>query len=222
MSENTENTKNENVGKNVWKGKPFEEVLAAANQGDAAALFELGYWYEFGEEDEKDGAPQKDENKARESYEKAALLGYRDAQYETGRCYMNGTGVAEEDYDTAIRWFHLALDQGDEDSYTAIGNCYEEKGDQKTALTWFEEGAKRGNLYAQRREATFYRNGWGVKKDLDKALERYQAIKAAGRINVDDEIKEIWKEQGRCARCGGKFKGLFSKVCSACGWKKDY
>lgn len=42
------------------------------------------------------------------------------------------------------------------------------------------------------------------------------------------EAHEIWdrkrqyKAQGLCQNCGGKFKGLFSKVCTQCENKKDY
>lgn len=36
------------------------------------------------------------------------------------------------------------------------------------------------------------------------------------------EEKLQWIRQGRCAFCGGEFKGLFSKVCRECGKAKDY
>lgn len=36
------------------------------------------------------------------------------------------------------------------------------------------------------------------------------------------EEKLQWIREGRCAFCGGEFKGLFSKVCRECGKAKDY
>ena len=36
------------------------------------------------------------------------------------------------------------------------------------------------------------------------------------------EEKLQWIRQGRCAFCGGEFKGLFSKVCRECGKVKNY
>ena len=36
------------------------------------------------------------------------------------------------------------------------------------------------------------------------------------------EDKLQWIRQGRCAYCGGEFKGLFSKVCRKCGKAKNY
>lgn len=36
------------------------------------------------------------------------------------------------------------------------------------------------------------------------------------------EEKLQWIRQGRCAFCGGEFKGLFSKVCRECGKAKNY
>ena len=32
----------------------------------------------------------------------------------------------------------------------------------------------------------------------------------------------LWIKQGRCAYCGGEFKGIFSKSCRVCGKAKDY
>ena len=36
----------------------------------------------------------------------------------------------------------------------------------------------------------------------------------------EDTIR--WISQGRCAFCGGEFKGIFSKVCKSCGKAKNY
>lgn len=36
------------------------------------------------------------------------------------------------------------------------------------------------------------------------------------------EDKLQWIRRGRCAYCGGEFKGLFSKVCRECGKAKNY
>ena len=32
----------------------------------------------------------------------------------------------------------------------------------------------------------------------------------------------LWRAQKVCQYCGGKFKGLFKKVCTCCGTQKDY
>lgn len=38
----------------------------------------------------------------------------------------------------------------------------------------------------------------------------------------NEAMKQIYRIEGRCQHCGGKFKGLITQVCSECGQKKDY
>ncbi len=56
-------------------------------------------------------------------------------------------------------------------------------------------------------DGTFYYNDyWHYKSSFDKYNVRYPN----------------YEEKGKCARCGGDFKGVFNKVCSNCGNPKDY
>ena len=92
----------------------FEEAVAAyergdyaaayrgfrvhAEQGGAAAQFNLGLMYHHGK-----GVPQ-DYAEAVKWYRRAAEQGYPDAQYNLGFLYGNGKGVPQ-DYAEAVKWF---------------------------------------------------------------------------------------------------------------------
>lgn len=82
---------------------------------------------------------------------------------------------------------------------------------------------------------------WKSKFDaMVKAVKDERAAKEAGLSSVESKLasgfgkygnnssggtqeeKLQWIKQGRCAFCGGEFKGLFSKVCRECGKAKNY
>ena len=77
----------------------------AAEQGDAAAQFNLGICYDFGE------GVEQDMQKAVEWYTKAAEQGNAKAQFNLGGCYKDGEGV-EQDKQKAVEWYTKAAEQG--------------------------------------------------------------------------------------------------------------
>ena len=70
--------------------EPLDEVLAKADQGYAAAQFNLGVRYDEGE-----GVPQDDEEAVR-WYRLAADQGDADAQFNLGTMYAEGQGVPQD------------------------------------------------------------------------------------------------------------------------------
>ena len=78
----------------------------AANQGDAAAQFNLGLMYDNGQ-----GVAQNDQQAAA-WYQKAANQGHAKAQYNLGVMYFNGQGVARN-YRRAAAWYKKVLAQPD-------------------------------------------------------------------------------------------------------------
>ncbi|MBI5686400.1 MAG: sel1 repeat family protein [Verrucomicrobia bacterium] len=77
----------------------------AAEQGDAAAQYNLGWRYADGR-----GVPT-DKTEAVKWYRKAAEQNHPDAQAHLGYCYYTGTGV-EKDWAEAYKWEDLARAQG--------------------------------------------------------------------------------------------------------------
>lgn len=108
---------------------PFEDGVAAykrgdyaaalrfwrplAEQGDAAAQFNLGLTY---------GLAQ-DYAEAVKWYRKAAEQGYAQAQHNLGAIYDNGSGVPQN-YAEAVKWYRRAADQGHASAQKELGNMY--------------------------------------------------------------------------------------------------
>lgn len=76
-----------------------------AEQGQAAAQYNLGIMYEYGR-----GVRQNDVEAAK-WYRKASAQGMSIAQYKLGVMYDNGWGVPPSDTD-AVRWYSDAAEQG--------------------------------------------------------------------------------------------------------------
>ena len=89
----------------------------AADQGSAAAQFNLGVLYENGQ-----GVTQN-YIEAVGYYRLAAVQGLAQAQFNLGSMYSEGLGVAR-DYAEAVRWYRLAADQGFASARYNLGNQY--------------------------------------------------------------------------------------------------
>ena len=91
----------------VWAGDvpDFQETLQAAEQGHAAAQYNLGVMYAHGL-----GVRQHDAQ-AVQWYRKAAEQGDAKAQYNLGAMYANGQRI-RQNYKIAKEWFGKACDNG--------------------------------------------------------------------------------------------------------------
>ena len=98
--------------------RDVNELRARAQQGDAAAQFNLGRLYVTGT-----GVPQDDAQAAR-WYRLAADQGHAGAQHTLGFKYDNGMGVPEDDAE-AVRWYRLAAEQGHWEAQFRLGRMYE-------------------------------------------------------------------------------------------------
>jgi TPR repeat protein len=113
-----------------------------AEQGDAAAQYNLGAYYAFGHD-----VPQ-DDKEAVKWWRLAAEQGYAAAQGMMGFCYAKGESVPQ-DYKEAMKWLRLAAGQGHAEAQFNLGGCYV-KGqgipiDYTQALAWFSLAAAQGH-----------------------------------------------------------------------------
>ena len=86
--------------------KALRLIRPLANDGDAAAQYNLGLMYMTGHGVEQDNAA------AATWFRKAAEQGYALAQSNLGTLYLYGRGVAQ-DHAEAMIWFRKAANQGD-------------------------------------------------------------------------------------------------------------
>ena len=98
--------------------KALEMFAAAAEQGNAKAMNNLGVYYDNGR-----GVAQ-DYAKAVEWYTKAAELGEAQAMSNLGVCYEHGNGVPQ-DYAKAVEWYTKAAELGNTYAMNNLANCYE-------------------------------------------------------------------------------------------------
>ena len=129
----------------------LREWRPLAEQGDAAAQFNLGVMYANGQ-----GVPQ-DDAEAMKWYRLAAAQGIAAAQYDLGVMYHSGQGVPQDDAE-AVKWYRLAAAQSYAKAQSNLGFMYG-KGqgvpqDFIAAHMWFNiSGANGDSQAAAKRDA---------------------------------------------------------------------
>ena len=146
----------------------FNDMLKAAQKGDANAQGYIGYCYLNG-----DGVP-KNEKLAFEWTTKSAVQGNSAAQHILGWMFYSGTGTPQN-YLKAFEWFTKAAEQGSADGQYAIGNMliYAEgvARNEKQGFEWMKKAAMNGCVDAQSHLGELYYNGLATSKDLSKSFE---------------------------------------------------
>ena len=113
---------------------------------------------------------------------KVAKQGYLKAQVCLGWYYD-----VKFNYSEAVKWYTLAMKQGDLSAYNKLVFYYEygNSGVEKNiyeAIRLCREAAKKGSIEAQDKLAKFYKEGKGVVKNYDEAINWYtKAAKQKGR-----------------------------------------
>ena len=152
-----------------------------AEQGDAAAQYNLGGLYQSGQ-----GVPQ-DYAEALKWYGKSADQGSADAQNSVGFFYSNGLGVAH-DYAEALKWFRKAAEQGNAAAQNNLGGLYQNgqgvPQDYAEALKWYRKAADQGFADGQNNLGFMYTNGLGVPKDHAEAAKWYKKADQGATIRM--------------------------------------
>jgi TPR repeat protein len=194
----------------------------AANDGNAAAQFSIGFMYENGL-----GA-DLDYNEAMRWYREAATRGNIAAFMNIGDMYIRGEG-RKQDYPEGLGWYQKAAERGYSPAYYAIG-YYHENGqgvpqDDAEALSWYQKAAELDNASAKDKVGYFYENGKSVKQDYVSALHWYQeAAKqnnsrskyhigifyALGRAGLPNDMGQAhaWIEEARAGNVVDAFQWL--------------
>ena len=91
---------------------------------------------------------------------------------------LGNEAAQKEDYETAIRYFQMAADQGNSAAQANLGVFYVngigvEQSSEKAA-EYFRLAAEQGQAIAQTNLGVMYATGNGVEQSYEKALEYYQ------------------------------------------------
>ena len=151
-------------------------ISLALSHGDGArSTNAMGLTYEIGFE--------KDLNGALVWYNKAAEMGYAEAQFNVCRLTAQGL-VSPDDYARAIHWCTTLAESGDAwGEYGLARICEQGVGmppDLAKAAEWYKKSAEQGNPAAQLSLAALYSDGKGVQKDLVEAY-KWATIAGAGK-----------------------------------------
>lgn len=112
-------------------------------------------------------------------YRKAAEKGYAPAQYDVGRMYSNGFGVAKNKSE-AVRWYRMAAEQGDKDGIYWLAFCYKNgqgvAKDSAEAVRWYRKGAENGDTSSMISFAIMCYKGDGIPKDYSEAYKWFSRV----------------------------------------------
>lgn len=154
---------------------------AAAKQKQAAEWYKQAQNYYLGNGVDRDLA------KALSLHRKAANAGNTVAQVHLGYNYETGDEDSEINFTEALKWYRMAVAQGDPVGRYSLGNMYQAgKGveqDYAKAARLYSEAAEeesRGRHLAQQQLGDLYLEGNGVGKDLEKAEAYWLAAVGTG------------------------------------------
>lgn len=154
-----------------------------AEQGNAAAQYDLGVMYALGQGVSQDYA------QAAQWFRKAAEQGNAAAQSRLGSAYANGQGVPQ-DYAQAVRWYRMAAEQGNTAGQYDLGVMYllgrGVAQDYTNAAQWFRKAAEGGDVNAQRNLGLAYVKGRGLPRDYAQGALWFR--KAAEQGDADSQF----------------------------------
>lgn len=170
--------------------KEAEVVMDSAIQGESYAQFLLGTMYYHG------FWVLRDLIKAAEWFEKAAMQGLAEAQFEMGMMSLRGEGGLDKDRNKAVAWFEAASVQGYSHAQYCLGillwggNDNESQNDVSKAAELLTKAAKNGHNGAKMLLGFMFAEGKGVPADLDAAVKLW--TEAAQSIGDDYAYELGW------------------------------
>lgn len=176
------------------KKDTFQETLADAEQGKAAAQFALAQKYELGI------GIANNNDEAVKWYTLAAKQGYALAQNNLANMYLKGTAVPKND-EEAVRLFSLAANQGLAIAQNNLGYMYKDgigiSKNNEEAAKLYALAAKQGYAPAQYVLGCFYSIGIGVKKNEKEANKWLQLAAAQNWAEACYRLARIYSDDSR-------------------------
>ena len=174
----------------------------AAQSGHVEAATEFGSALLVGDGVAADAAA------ARHWLEFAAGAGSAKAQWQLGGLYVRGQCGLPQDLTQAFAWCQKAADQGFAPALATLGVLYERIGKPENAYQCLVQAADAGDPEAQYNLALLWRNGNGVKKDLERAFSYFEKAAQQG----------VASAQARVALAYGMGEGVARDAIEAHKW----
>ena len=162
----------------------------AVSQGHALAMNNLGYNYQYGY------GVETDLKRAFELFEKSAMQNDKYGCTNLAHMYDSGKYV-KQDYVTAYKWYLKGAELGHESAMNMLGQ-YNLHGrgrdkDYVTAVKWYKKAIETNpNLSSAYCNLGYcYEFGFGIEKDLNKALEFYEKSANLGNETGKNNLKNL-------------------------------
>ena len=150
----------------------FEKNKELAEQGDAAAQFDVAQCYRQGY------VVGYDAKQAYEWYQKAAKQGHAGALKALGHAFRNGWYGVDKNLDRALDYYTRAAEQGDMEAQHWLGYCLAHgigiQTDNKRAVEWYQKAAEQQHASSHNNLGYCYRNGIGVRRQTVTAFQFYR------------------------------------------------
>ena len=178
------------------QAEAFALVEQAAKAGDAAALAELGHYYEEGR-----GVPAS-MDKAAELYRQAADKGDATARWRLG--VMIDEGTAPGDTSDAVLLFKQAIYQGNTQAMTSLAVMYAMgRGvpqDFAQARMHYEMAARLADPHGFAGLGVLYARGEGVEQNVEEAVAYWLIADQLGDETAARYLQGLWEQLGAADR----------------------
>jgi TPR repeat protein len=126
-----------------------------------------------------------------------AESGEAQAQFELGRAYEDGKGVAQDDA-RAVELFRKSADQGNAQAQNSLGVMYAlgrgVQRDKEEAVRWYKKSAKQGLAEGIYNVAISYYNGEGIEGNIALAYTWMMIAQRRGDAQAAEALKHIGEQ----------------------------
>ncbi|MBO7081127.1 MAG: sel1 repeat family protein [Neisseriaceae bacterium] len=145
----------------------------------------------------------KESKKALSYYQKAALKGHPEAQFNLAVMYNTGEGT-ERDESKAALWYEKAALQGHANAQYNLGVMYDRGTgvlqSYDRAIEWYEKAASQGVASASNNLGFIYSRGFNGRRDLNKAKDYFKRACSGGEKKACDNVTAMQREIDQQAR----------------------
>ena len=133
---------------------------------------------------------------AMDHWRRAAKNHHVVSQYTLGAIHERGIKGTPQNYETAIKWYTQAAENGSVDAQNNLGLMYQEgRGvakDNKAAVIWYSQAVEQGDPISQYNLALMYANGEGVVENDTTAFILMEKSAKQGLASAQNDLAEMF------------------------------